>query len=62
MLMSPLLVAKLLTGAMLTLRPVADFLFWPMSPPGTIAKSLAAPQAKGGAIAAQFRLGTALKK
>jgi hypothetical protein len=33
MLTSPLLIVTLLTGAMLTLRPVADFLFWPMSPP-----------------------------
>jgi uncharacterized iron-regulated membrane protein len=49
---SPLLMTTLLTGAMLTLRPVADFLFWPLSPPGTIAQSLAAPQIKGGPPAA----------
>ncbi|MGH8237981.1 MAG: PepSY-associated TM helix domain-containing protein [Steroidobacteraceae bacterium] len=54
MLASPFLIVTLLTGAMLTLRPVADFLFWPMSPPGTIAQSLAPPQAKGGAMTASF--------
>jgi uncharacterized iron-regulated membrane protein len=54
MLTSPLLVVTLLTGAMLTLRPVVDFLFWPMSPPGTIAASLADPNVKGGAMAASF--------
>jgi uncharacterized iron-regulated membrane protein len=54
MLTSPLLVATLLTGAMLTLRPVADFLLWPMSPPGTIAESLAAPKLKGGELSASF--------
>lgn len=51
---SPLLIATLLTGAMLTLRPVADFLFWPLSPPGAITESLAPPKAKGGALAANF--------
>lgn len=54
MLTSPLLIATLLTGAMLTLRPVTDFLFSPLSPPGTIAKSLAPPQTKGGAMAANY--------
>jgi uncharacterized iron-regulated membrane protein len=54
MLTSPMLVLTLLTGAMLTLRPVADFLFWPLSPPGTISESLAAPTAKGGPMAANF--------
>jgi uncharacterized iron-regulated membrane protein len=54
MLTSPLLVVTLLTGAMLTLRPVADFLLWPMSPPGTIAKSLAGPKAKGGELSDTF--------
>jgi uncharacterized iron-regulated membrane protein len=33
---------------------VADFLFSPLSPPGTIAESLAPPKAKGGALAASF--------
>lgn len=51
---SPLLIVTLLTGAMLTLRPVTDFLFAPLSPPGTIAKSLAPPKTKGGAMAATF--------
>ena len=60
MLASPLLIVTLLTGAMLTLRPVADFLFWPMSPPGTIAESLAAPQTQGGALAANFDWRTTL--
>lgn len=60
MLTSPLLIVTLLTGAMLTLRPVADFLFWPLSPRDTIAESLAAPKAKGGAMAANFDWRTAL--
>jgi len=60
MLTSPLLIVTLLTGAMLTLRPVADFLFWPMSPPGTIAESLAVPQTQGGALAANFDWRTTL--
>lgn len=51
---APLLVVTLLTGAMLTLRPVADLLFSPLSPPGTIADSLAAPKTQGGALAADF--------
>lgn len=51
---SPLLVVTLLTGALLTLRPVADFLFAPLSPPGTIAESLAPPKIKGGALAANL--------
>ena len=51
---SPLLIVTLLTGSLLTLRPVADFLFAPLSPPGTIAESLAPPQTKGGALAATF--------
>lgn len=51
---SPLLIVTLLTGSLLTLRPVADFLFWPMSPPGTIAESLAPPKTKGGVLAATF--------
>ena len=54
MLTSPLLIVTLLTAAMLTLRPVADFLLWPLSPPGTIAQSLAAPKTKGGTLAANF--------
>ena len=60
MLTSPLLIVTLLTGAMLTLRSVADFLFWPMSPPGTIAESLATPQIQGGPLAANFDWRTTL--
>jgi uncharacterized iron-regulated membrane protein len=59
---SPLLIVTLLTGAMLTLRPVADFLFWPLSPPGTIADSLAAPKIRGGALAAHFDWRTTLRE
>ena len=54
---SPLLIVTLLTGSLLTLRPVADFLFSPLSPSGTIAESLAPPKTKGGALAAELRLG-----
>lgn len=54
MLASPLLVLTLLTGALLTLRPVAEFLFSPLSPLGTIARSLAPPEVQGGAMAASF--------
>jgi uncharacterized iron-regulated membrane protein len=58
---SPLLIVTLLTGAMLTIRPVADFLLSPMSPPGTIARSLAAPKTKGGALAVNFDWRAALQ-
>jgi uncharacterized iron-regulated membrane protein len=58
---SPLLIATLLTGSLLTLRPVADFLFSPLSPPGTIAESLAPPKTKGGALAANFDWGATLR-
>jgi uncharacterized iron-regulated membrane protein len=58
---SPLLIVTLLTGSLLTLRPVADFLFAPLSPPGTIAESLAPPKIKGGAMAADFDWGTMLR-
>lgn len=51
---SPLLIVTLLTGAMLTLRPVTDFLLSPLSPPGTIAKSLAPPKTKGGPMSTTF--------
>lgn len=51
---SPLLAITLLTGAMLTLRPVADYLFAPLSPPGTIAESLAPPNVEGGRFAESF--------
>ncbi len=59
--MSPLLLIAMLTGAMLTLRPVADFLLAPLSPPGTIAESLAAPNVKGGPIDRHFDWRTMLQ-
>lgn len=59
---APLLSVALLTGAMLTLRPVADFLLSPLSAPGTIAESLAPPKVKGGRIAAQLDWRTTLQK
>jgi uncharacterized iron-regulated membrane protein len=43
------------------LRPVADFLFSPLSPPGAIAESLAPPKTKGGALAANFDWGATLR-
>jgi uncharacterized iron-regulated membrane protein len=58
--MTPLLLIAMVTGAMLTLRPVADFLLAPLSPPGTIAESLAAPKVKGGPIGQQFEWRTIL--
>jgi uncharacterized iron-regulated membrane protein len=58
---SPLLIVTLLTGSLLTLRPVADFLFSPLSPPGAIAESLAPPKTKGGALAANFDWGATLR-
>src|SRR5262245_6823328 len=54
MLTSPLLIVTMLTGAMLTLRPVADLVLWPLSPPGTITESLAGPKIQGGPMAANF--------
>jgi uncharacterized iron-regulated membrane protein len=51
---TPLLVVTLLTGAMLTLRPVSDLLLVPLSPAGTIAESLAPPDVAGGPLAADF--------
>lgn len=57
---APLLSIALLTGAMLTLRPVADLLLSPLSP-GVIAESLASPTVKGGPIAAQFDWRTTLQ-
>jgi uncharacterized iron-regulated membrane protein len=51
---SPLLTLALLTGAMLTLRPVADFVLSPLSPAGTIAVSLAPPKIEGGSLARDF--------
>lgn len=57
---APILSIALLTGAMLTLRPVADLLLSPLSP-GTIAESLAPPQVKGGSTAAPLDWRTMLQ-
>lgn len=51
---APLLTLSLLTGAMLTLRPVADLLLTPWGSSAELRASLAAPQAKGGAPAQQL--------
>lgn len=59
--MAPLLLVTMVTGAMLTLRPVADYLLAPLSPPGTIAESLAPPKVEGGPIDRHFEWGTMLK-
>jgi uncharacterized iron-regulated membrane protein len=59
---SPLLVLALLTGAMLTLRPVADWVLAPFSAPGTIAESLAPPDVAGGPLAANFDWGKTLRQ
>jgi uncharacterized iron-regulated membrane protein len=59
--MAPMLLVSLLTGAMLTLRPVADFVLAPLSTPGTIATSLAPPKAKGGPLTPAFDWGAALQ-
>jgi uncharacterized iron-regulated membrane protein len=59
--MTPLLFVLFLTAAMLTLRPVAELLLAPLSSPGTIAKSLAAPNVEGGPLAANFDWSAALQ-
>ena len=48
---APLLLISCLTGAMLTLKPVAGFLLSPWSSPKEIVKSLEAPETKGGPLA-----------
>lgn len=58
---TPLLLVTILTGAMLTLRPVADWLLAPLSPPGTIAESLAAPKIEGGPMDPHFNWGATLQ-
>ena len=58
---SPLLAMAMLTGAMLTLRPVADIVLAPLSAPGTIAASLAPPEVAGGPLAADFPWRTMLQ-
>jgi uncharacterized iron-regulated membrane protein len=52
--MSPLLLVLFLTGSMLVFRPIADLLFAPLSPAGTITASLEQPKEKGGRLAASF--------
>lgn len=52
--MSPLLVVLFLTGSMLVFRPIADFLFAPLSPSGTITASLEQPKDKGGRLDANY--------
>lgn len=48
---SPLLLLSMTTGAMLTLRPVATTLLSPWSPPQAIEAGLAKPKVKGGPLA-----------
>jgi uncharacterized iron-regulated membrane protein len=52
---APLLTLSLLTGAMLTLRPVANLLLTPWGSSAELRGSLAAPQAKGGVPAQQLK-------
>jgi uncharacterized iron-regulated membrane protein len=52
--MSPLLIVLFLTGSMLVFRPIADVLFAPLSPAGTITASLEQPTVKGAKLAANF--------
>jgi uncharacterized iron-regulated membrane protein len=52
--MTPLLFAQLTTGAMLALRPVAEFVLAPLPSPVTITESLAPPKLKGGPLTADF--------
>ena len=52
--MSPLLLTLFLTGSILVFRPIADVLFAPLSPVGTISASLEQPKEKGGRLAADF--------
>lgn len=47
--MGPLLFLSMLTGVMMVLRPVAELVLRPFSPPDEISRSLAPPEAKGGA-------------
>lgn len=49
--LSPLLFLSMLTGTMLTLRPVATLLLSPWSPPEAIEAGLAKPEIKGGPLA-----------
>lgn len=51
---APLLTLSLLTGAMMTLRPVADVLLTPWGSSAELRNSLAAPPTKGGASTQQL--------
>ena len=59
---SPMLVLACLTGAMLTLRPVASFVLAPLPGSESIAESLAPPTVAGGALSAEFDWGSALRQ
>ncbi|HTU61037.1 MAG TPA: PepSY-associated TM helix domain-containing protein, partial [Polyangiales bacterium] len=52
--MSPLLLVLFLTGSMLVFRPIADVLFAPLSPAGTITASLEQPKGKAGRLSESF--------
>jgi uncharacterized iron-regulated membrane protein len=52
--MTPMLLVALLTGAMLTLRPIANLVLAPLPSPVTIAESLAPPKLRGGAFTTEF--------
>ena len=51
--LSPLLFLALLTGAMLTLRPVSDLLLSPFSSPQEMKEAIAPPKVEGGPLAAR---------
>jgi len=59
--MSPLLLTLFLTGSILVFRPIADVLFAPLSPAGTISASLEQPTQKGGRLAPNFDWPTLLQ-
>ena len=47
---APLLLLSMLTGVTMVLRPVADVLLSPFSPPGTVAAALAPPKLEAGPL------------
>ena len=49
--LAPLLFLSMLTGTAMVLRPIADYLLAPLSPPGSIERALAAPDTQGGPLA-----------
>lgn len=49
--LAPLLLLSMITGTAMVLRPVADTLLAPLSPPGAIERALAVPDEPGGPIA-----------